>query len=168
MRSHLSIADLRAWPISVLFRKFSPVLMCLRLFPTLSSIRFSVLDSVYLVLCQCPWSTWTGTLYKEIRMDQFAFFYMLTATWTCTICWECCLSTVMVFAPLSKIWFFNSIPLIYLSVSVSIPYSFYHCCSVVQLEVRDDCTHFSLLLNLNVMKLAVGSPCLDFPTYDSL
>jgi hypothetical protein len=33
-------------------------------------------------------------------------------------------------------WVFNSIPLIYLSVAVPVPSSFYHNCSVVQLEVR--------------------------------
>jgi hypothetical protein len=35
-------------------------------------------------------------------------------------------------------WIFSSIPLINLSVSVSISRCFYHCCSVLQLEVRDD------------------------------
>jgi hypothetical protein len=34
-------------------------------------------------------------------------------------------------------WVFNSIPLIYLSVSVSIPCSFYQYFSVIQLEIRD-------------------------------
>jgi hypothetical protein len=33
-------------------------------------------------------------------------------------------------------WVFNSIPLIYLSVTVLVPHSFYHNCFVVQLEVR--------------------------------
>ena len=33
-------------------------------------------------------------------------------------------------------WVFNSIPLIYLSVAVPLPCSFYHNCSVVQLNVR--------------------------------
>jgi hypothetical protein len=33
-------------------------------------------------------------------------------------------------------WVFNSIPLTYLSVTVSVPCSFYQNCSVVQLEVR--------------------------------
>jgi hypothetical protein len=33
-------------------------------------------------------------------------------------------------------WALNSIPLIYLSVTTSIPCSFYQNCSVVQLEVR--------------------------------
>jgi hypothetical protein len=42
MRSHVSIVYLRAWSISVPFRNVSPVPMCLRLFPTLSSIKFSL------------------------------------------------------------------------------------------------------------------------------
>ena len=42
MRSHLSIVDLRAWVIGDLFRKISPVLICSRLFPTFSSIRYSI------------------------------------------------------------------------------------------------------------------------------
>jgi hypothetical protein len=33
-------------------------------------------------------------------------------------------------------WVFNSIPLMYLSVTVPVPCSFYHNCSLVQLEVR--------------------------------
>jgi hypothetical protein len=36
MRSHLSILDLRAQAIGVLFRKFSPVPMCSRLFCSIS------------------------------------------------------------------------------------------------------------------------------------
>ena len=50
-----------------------------------------VLDSMYLVLCGGPWVTWTRALYKEIRIHQFAFFYMQTASWTSTNCWKCCL-----------------------------------------------------------------------------
>ena len=42
MRSHLSILILTAQAIGVLFRNFSPVPMCSRLFPTFSSISFSV------------------------------------------------------------------------------------------------------------------------------
>jgi hypothetical protein len=33
-------------------------------------------------------------------------------------------------------WVFNSIPMVYLSVAIPLPCSFYHKCSVVQLEVR--------------------------------
>jgi hypothetical protein len=42
MRSHLSILDLTAQAIAVLFRNLSPVPISLRLFPTFSSISFSV------------------------------------------------------------------------------------------------------------------------------
>jgi endonuclease/exonuclease/phosphatase family metal-dependent hydrolase len=42
MRSHLSILDLTAPAIAVLFRSFSPVPLSSRLFPTFSSINFSV------------------------------------------------------------------------------------------------------------------------------
>ena len=35
-------------------------------------------------------------------------------------------------------WVFNSIPLIYMPVIVPVPCSFYHNCSIVQLEARDD------------------------------
>jgi hypothetical protein len=42
MRSHLSILDLTAQAIAVLFRNFSPVPISSTLFPTFSSISFSV------------------------------------------------------------------------------------------------------------------------------
>ena len=42
MRTHLSILHLTAQAIAVLFRKFSPVPISSRLFPTFSSISFSV------------------------------------------------------------------------------------------------------------------------------
>ena len=42
MRSHLSILDLTAQAIAVQFRNFSPVPISSRIFPTFSSISFSV------------------------------------------------------------------------------------------------------------------------------
>jgi hypothetical protein len=42
MRSHLSVLSLTPQDIAVLVRTFSPVLISLRLFPTFSSINFSV------------------------------------------------------------------------------------------------------------------------------
>jgi hypothetical protein len=42
MRSHLSVLDLTAQAIAVLFRNFSPVPISLRVFPTFCSINFSV------------------------------------------------------------------------------------------------------------------------------
>ena len=47
-------------------------------------------------------------------------------------------------------WVFSYIPLIYLCVSVPIPCSLYHYCSVVQLEVRDgDSPEVLLLLRID-------------------
>ena len=75
-------------------------------------------------------------------MDQFAILYMITASCASTICGKCCL-----FSPLDgfssfvkdqvtigvwvHFWVFNSIPLIYLSVTVPVLGSFYHNCSVL-------------------------------------
>ena len=42
MRSHLPIGDLRGWTVGDLFKKFPCVLMCWKLFPNFSSIKFSV------------------------------------------------------------------------------------------------------------------------------
>jgi hypothetical protein len=62
-----------------------------------------LLGSVYLALCRSPWSTWNWHLYKEIRIDWLTFFYMLTSSWTTTICWKCCLfSHWMVFSSFVK------------------------------------------------------------------
>jgi hypothetical protein len=46
-------------------------------------------------------------------------------------------------------WFFNSIPLIYLLVTIPIPCSFYHNCFIVQLKVRDvDSTRSSFIVRI--------------------
>ena len=50
-----------------------------------------LLFSVYLLLLGGPWSTWTWALYKEIRIHQFGFIYVLTSRWTITIFWKWCL-----------------------------------------------------------------------------
>ena len=42
MRFHLSVVDLRVWAICVLFRDLSPVPMHSKVFPTFSSMKFSV------------------------------------------------------------------------------------------------------------------------------
>ena len=142
MRSYLSILDLIASAIGILFRKISPVPKCLRLFPTFFSITFTVSGFMWRSLIQLDLSFVQG-----IRMDQIVFFYMLTATWTSTF-WK-----YSVFSPLDGFssfikdqvaigvlicfWTFNSIALIYLPVPVPIQCSFYYYCSVVQVEVRD-------------------------------
>ena len=52
MRSHLSILDLTAQAIAALFRNFSPVPISLRLFPSFSSINFSVSGFMWRFLIQ--------------------------------------------------------------------------------------------------------------------
>jgi hypothetical protein len=118
--------------------------MCSRLFPTFSSIVFSVSGFMWR-----SWSIWTWALSKEIRMDQFAFFYMITFNGTSTISWKRCPFSMNCFSFIVKdqvnidlwihFWVFNSIPLIFLSVSVSIPYGFLFCfCFCLSLFALDD------------------------------
>jgi hypothetical protein len=59
MRYHLSILDFTAQAIAVLFRNFSPVPIALRLFPTFSSISFSVFDFM-----------WSSLIHLELRFVQ--------------------------------------------------------------------------------------------------
>jgi len=84
MKFHFSIFDLRTKAFGVLLRKFSPVPICSRLSPA-----FHQLVSVYLVLCGVLKPSFTWALYKEIRMDWFAFFYLLPFSWNSTIFKKC-------------------------------------------------------------------------------
>jgi hypothetical protein len=139
MRSHLLGLDLRHKQLVFCSGNFP---LCPRVwgFSPLSLL----LVSVYLVLCGGPWSTWNWALYKKIGIYWFVFFYMLTASWTNTICWKCCSFPLDGFNSFVKdqvtigiwvhFWVNNSIPLIYLPVSVSLPYNFYNFCSGIQLE----------------------------------
>ena len=56
MRSHLSILDLITQTIDVLFRNFSPVPIASRLFPTFSSINFTVSGFMWRSLIHLDWS----------------------------------------------------------------------------------------------------------------
>jgi hypothetical protein len=66
--------------------------MCLRLFPIFSSIHFTISVSF----------TWTWALYKEMKMDGFAFFYMLTTSWSSIIFSNYCLFSTGWFQVLCK------------------------------------------------------------------
>ena len=55
-------------------------------------------------------------------------------------------------------WVFNSNPLIYLPITIQIPQSFYHYCSVVQLEVQD--ADFLRAMTL-LMKVSSEHPSLE-------
>ena len=76
LRSHLSIPDLRAWAIGVLFLGNFPLWQQLwGCFPL-----YLLFPGLCLVLCWGPWSTWTWALCKVTNMDLFSFFYMQTAS----------------------------------------------------------------------------------------
>jgi hypothetical protein len=124
-------------------KKLSSVPMHLRLFPTLFSMRFSVSSFILrslihlgLVFQQCDNNeSRCILLHADIQLEQHHLLKMLSF-----------FRTVWFVPSLSKIncpqicvyfWVFNFIPSINLSVSVPIPYSFYHYCSVVQFDVRD-------------------------------
>lgn len=78
MRSHLLIVDLSAWATGVLFRKSSPLPVSSRLFPSFSSIRFSVSDFKLRFLVHLDLSFVHGykygsiciLLYTDIQLDQ--------------------------------------------------------------------------------------------------
>ena len=78
-RSHLLIVSLSVCAAGVIFKKWSPVPMCSRLLATFSSLRFSVavfmwrFDPFGLEFCALA-----------INMEQFAFFYMSTSSYTST------------------------------------------------------------------------------------
>ena len=117
--------------------------MCSKLFPAFSSISFSVSGFMWRSLIQLDLNFVQGDkngsicilLHADHQLDQHHLLKMLS------------------FFPLNgfssfvkdqvtigvwiHFWIFNSIPLILLPVSVPISWSFYHYCSVIQLEVRD-------------------------------
>jgi len=86
MRTHLSILDLRAYTIGVLFRKYSPVPMCSRLFPTYSSISFSVFRFMWRSLIYLDWSfiqrNRNGSvcilLHADLQLNQHHLLKMLS------------------------------------------------------------------------------------------
>jgi hypothetical protein len=61
-------------------------------------------------------------------------------------------------------WVFNSIPLVYLPATRPMPCSFYHYCSLVQLEVRDgDSPRSSFLVENSFHYLGLSSfSCKEF------
>jgi len=154
MRSHLSIVDLRAWTIGVLFRKISRVLMCLRFFPNFSSNRLSVSGSMWMFLIHLDLSSVQGDknkpicilLHADCHFSQYHLLNMLS--FFLLDGFSFFVKDQVTIGVLFHFWVFNSILLIYLPVSVPIPcvvlfylfvclFVFNHYCSIEQLEVRD-------------------------------
>jgi hypothetical protein len=143
MRSHVLILHLTSKAIAVLFRDFfSHGPISSRLFPTFSSISFSVSGFMCSSLIHLDLSFVQGDKNGSIRIipkdnHQLCQHHLLK---------------MMSFFPLDgfssfvkgqvtigvwvHFWVFNSILLIHLSVTVPIPCRFYHTYSVVQLEFR--------------------------------
>jgi hypothetical protein len=99
MRSHLTIIDLTAQAIAVLFRNLSPVPISLRLFPTFSSIHFS--GSVFM------WSSLIHLDLSFVQGDKNGSISLLLHA-NCQLCQHHLLKMPtsfhwMVLAPLSKI-----------------------------------------------------------------
>ena len=78
-------------------------------------------------------------------MDEFTFFYMEPPVVPAPFVENAVFFPLDGFSSLDKdqvtigvwvhFWVFNSIPLVYLSVSIPVPCSFYHNCSVVKLRL---------------------------------
>jgi hypothetical protein len=98
-------------------------------------------------------------------MNQFAFFYMLTTNEPAPFVEYAVLFPLDEFSSFVKdkvtigvwvlFWVFNSIPLIYLPLTLPILYSFYHYWSVVQLRVRDGDYHRSSFIFENSFRYPV-------------
>jgi hypothetical protein len=137
MRCHLLILHLEAQAIAVLFRNFSPVPISSKLLPTFFSIRFS--ESGFM------WGSLIHLDLSFVQGDKNGSICILLHD-NCHLCQHHLLK-MLSFFPLGgfssfvkdqmaisvwvHFWVFNSIPLIYLSVIVPVPCSFYHNCSVV-------------------------------------
>jgi len=117
--------------------------ICLRFFPTFSSISVSVCGFM-----------WRSLIYLDLRfvqgdkMNPFSFFYVLTSSWTSTTCSKCYLFSIGCF------WLFcqkssdhrcvgSFLGLQFYSNGLSaclcsnnIQFCFYHYCSVILLEFR--------------------------------
>ena len=117
--------------------------MFLRLFPTFFSVRFSVSGYMWRSLIHLVLNFVQGNkngsicilLHDDCQLNQNLLLKMQSFfQWVILSSFVKDQVTIGVWV---HFWVFNSIPLIYLPVSVPIPCSFYHYCSVVQLEVRD-------------------------------
>jgi hypothetical protein len=130
--------------------------MSLRLFPTFSSISFSVSGFMWSSLIHLHLSFVQGDKNGSIHIllhnnHQFvpapfvenAVFFPLDG-------FSSLVQDQMTIGVWVHFWIFNSIPLIYLLITVPVPCSFYHSCSVVQLEIRHgDSTRGSIIVENN-------------------
>ena len=130
MRSHLSILDLIAQAIAVLFRNFSPVPISLRLSPTFSSINFSVSGLMWRSLIQLDLSFVQGHKNGSIHIllhDNGQLCQQHLLKMLCPL--DGFSSHVQDQGTIGvwiHFWVFNSIPLVYLSVAIAVPCSYHN------------------------------------------
>jgi len=123
----------------VLFRKFSPVPMCLRLLPTFSSISLSISGLMWRSLIHLVLSFVHGDkngsicilLHADLQSNhshllKMLYFFPLDG-------FSSFIKDQVTIGVCVHFWVANSFPLIYLPVSVLIPYTFYHYCCVILL-----------------------------------
>ena len=126
MRSHLSILELTAQAVALLFRNFSPAPISSRLFPTFSSISFSVSGFM--------WSSLIHLDLSRVQGDKNGSICLLIHD-NRQPCQHHLLKMLSLF-PLDgfssfvkdqvtigvwvHFWVFNSIPLVYLSVAIPV------------------------------------------------
>ena len=110
--------------------------------------------SVWLDLSWSLWSTCTWILCMAIHMDLFSFFYMLISSTICWICFLCCIWNFLLLCQklgvrryVVDIQVFDLVPLVLLSVFMTVSDCFQYCSSVVEFEVRD-CDKFRNSFNV--------------------
>ena len=80
-RSHFLIVFVNVCAAGLIFRKWSPVLMCSSILPTFSSVRFSMAGFMLRSLMDLDLSFVHGDRYGSILL-----FYMLIFSYASTIC----------------------------------------------------------------------------------
>ena len=155
MRSHLSIIDLTEKKHGCSVQEFFPLFpsISLRLFPTFSSISFRVSAFMGNSLIHLDLRFVQGDkngsililLHDNLQMCQHHLLKMLTFFPLDGL--SSLVNTQVTIGVWIHFWVFYSIPLIYPAFAVPVPCSFYHNCSVIQLEVRhSDSTRGSFIV----------------------
>ena len=137
MRSHLSIGDLRAKAIVVLSRNIFLVLICSRFYPNFLSIRFSVSGFICRVLIHLEFGLLQGdnneTICNLLHTDHQLNNHNENAVFFPVDDLSSFIKDKVTIGICVHFWVFNSVPFIYLPVSLTMPYRFL---SVTQCEVR--------------------------------
>ena len=140
---YLFIFALSIYATGVMFRKWSLVLMHWRLLPTFSSIRFSVVGFILKSLIHLNLSFVHGDRYGTISIllhvdIQFCVHHLLKMlSFFHFIILASFFKNGLFIDIWINIWIFDLIPLVNLSVFMTIPSCFHYCSSLIELDVRD-------------------------------